>query len=303
MMCPNDCSGHGLCKTIQFQPALPATGSVSSGFVDTTPVPTQYFDWDYGKTFGCVCDPAWGDYDCSKRMCEYGTDIMDHRLNMANAQTYFTQVITFRPSSLTSSLTGTFALTFKSKLNETYTTIPIVLAYGLNAGNTPGTAGTFANFLLDVRAALESLPNRVIDQVEVFGKILPIATALGGGVLATVTAGRASLFSTHKLVLYIKFTGANVQGPQNMLTVKANPCSAGCTPKLTGLSPLSVSLNTVQELPLTSVIYNFVTLAYPGVDYQSFECGRRGKCDYSTGICQCFSGYTGQACNTITALV
>jgi hypothetical protein len=284
---------------------LPSNTAVLSGFADITPVPSTYFDWDYGKTFGCVCDPTWGDYDCSKRMCEYGTDIMNHRMNMANAQNYFTQVISFYPSATaTAALSGTFALTFKSKLNETYTTHPIVLKYGTGS---KGTVGSLADFLLDVRAALESLPNKVIDQVEVYGEIIndatrPLAsTVFGTGATTGMAAG--TLVSPYVLVIYIKFTGASVQGPQNMLTVKADPCGAGCTPQLTGLTGLSVQYNSVQELPTGRTIPGFVTFAYAGVDYQSFECGRRGKCDYSTGICQCFSGYTGQACNTITALV
>ena len=39
-----------------------------------------------------------------------------------------------------------------------------------------------------------------------------------------------------------------------------------------------------------------------GSDAELHECSKRGICDYSTGICGCFSGYTGLDCNTVSAL-
>jgi hypothetical protein len=235
-----------------------------------------FYLWDKGKSTSCVCDPEWGDYDCSKRMCPYGTDVMDHRNNMARAARYQVQSIELfandkytidsnnndlyvNDATAASSNTQlrTFALTFKSKLNETFTTIPIVLV-------TEHTG--FHNFVQSVKDALEALPNRVIDKVDVAGD----------------TNG------VDLVHLNLTFTGDHVQGPQYLVTVKANGCGDGCTPLLSGLE-LRNQWETILEVQNS--------------DFNSYECGRRGKCDYDTGVCACFEGYTGLSCNTVTALV
>jgi len=223
-----------------------------------------FFQWDKSKSTACVCDPEWGDYDCSKRMCPYGTDVMDHRNNMARAARYQVQSIELFANTFASGTaastdidTKTFALTFKSKLNETFTTIPIVLI----AQHTK-----FHDFITSVKNALESLPNRVIDRVDVAGD----------------TNG------VDLVHLNLTFSGDHVQGPQYLVTVKANSCGDGCTPKITGLE-LKSQYETILEVQNS--------------DFNSYECGRRGKCDYTSGVCQCFEGYTGLSCNTITALV
>jgi len=154
-------------------------------------------------------------------------------------------------------LKATFALTFKSKLNETFTTQPIVLVT---------SRPNFASFISSVKNALEALPNRVIDRVDVAGD----------------TNG------VDLIHLNLTFSGDHVQGPQYLVSVKSNLCGDGCTPKLTGVE-LKNHWETILEVQNS--------------DFNSFECGRRGKCDYTSGICQCFEGYTGLACNTITALV
>jgi hypothetical protein len=189
-------------------------------------------------------------------MCQYGTDVMDQRLNMVATAKYQVQKITFVPDSADDITGKTFALTFTSRLNETFTTLPIV--YYTDTSD-------FHEFVLDVQRALEGLPNRVIDKVEVHG-------------------ARTSLQTT----LNITFVGDNVQGPQHLITVRDILCGDGCSPKLSGLA-LHPGTNNVTELQLS--------------DFNSFECGRRGKCDYTSGLCTCFAGYTGLSCNVVTSLV
>lgn len=230
----------------------------------------QLKQWDAFKSRGCVCDATYGDVDCSKRMCPYGTDILDTRDNLLVSQKYQVQNLIFIASDWSGTVanTKTFALTFVSKLNETYTTIPIV--FDLNGGNRD--IGDFVN---DIQLALLNLPNRVIDGVSVAG----YKDATNSKVWVNVT-----------------FTGAAVQGPQNLLVVEDYECNDACTPKITGLDLVS---NV--DISASDAASNLAEVT--AADYNSYECGRRGKCDYTTGLCQCFTGYTGENCNTLTTLV
>jgi len=257
--CPNDCSGHGRCAYIEdMHYATVANDYYQGYFSHQDPATFNYYSWDKSKTRGCICDPEYGDIDCSKRMCMHGNDVMDQRDDVSTAVKYQTQNLHFAADfgDLELIEDKTFALTFKSQLNETFTTLPIKFF------NDPSR---FPEFILDVQQALQMLPNRVIDKVDVRGQ--------QDGITAT---------------LNISFTGDHVQGPQNLLTVRSILCGDGCTPKLTGLELYAKSQN-ITEVQLS--------------DYNNYECGRRGKCDYDTGLCNCFAGYTGLSCGTITALV
>jgi hypothetical protein len=246
----------------------------------------------------------------------HGNDIMDQREDLTDTRLYQTQFIQMVVNTANFESDGTtetdgtdtrdlasgktFALTFTSKLNETFTTIPIVFDF---------SSGGFMDMVKDVEFALESLPNKVIDDVHVEGQMARVDTNneawVDHGDAAHATNGvtgtkpntvAGTNINGNSVYFNITFTGENVQGPQNLLTVKTARCwENGCTPKLTGIelqvtdSGATYTAQQVMELTLS--------------DYNSFECGRRGKCDYSTGICECFSGYTGLACGTKTSLV
>lgn len=40
----------------------------------------------------------------------------------------------------------------------------------------------------------------------------------------------------------------------------------------------------------------------PGLDNEYRDCSGRGICDYTTGLCTCFEGYYGTACETAATL-
>ncbi len=298
--CPNDCSGHGTCEYIEDMSFGATWTDYSVKGFHTDSKTFEFSSWDAGKTRGCVCDATYGDIDCSKRMCPYGNDILDVRDDLSTSIKYHVQTLVFVPNENSTSsysttddtaydpsgddaaqkaaqnirhLQGeTFALTFTSKLNETFTTIPIVF----DVVDTE-------DMKVDIQLALLSLPNKVIDGVSV---------SVSLGQTDTVRTDRAFLSVTDSVIVAVTFTGPSVQGPQNFLQVHDYECSSGCTPKLTGLS-----LNYKYDYHTSNI--TTTTLA----DWNSYECGRRGKCDYETGLCQCFAGYFGDNCNTLTTLV
>eukprot|EP01032_Pedospumella_encystans_P018870 gene18870-21469_t len=146
----NNCSGYGTCTVDEVRP-----------FGDTWKAGGEltydYNNWDTRKTRGCVCDATYGDIDCSKRMCPYGNDVLAVRNNLLLDEKYQVQRLIFLSSTFTRDLNQhTFALTFTSRLNETFTTIPIVF-----------DDSDITDLVNDVHLALLNLPNRVIDGLTV----------------------------------------------------------------------------------------------------------------------------------------
>lgn len=257
--CPNDCSGHGVCKFIEDL----GYGNVEFDYLHDNFIQElhsfPYYYWDKKKSRSCVCDPGYIEYDCSKRMCPFGNDIMEYFDDTDIIIKYQTQLLHLIAgytefSTLTSLQDKTFALTFKSKLNETYTTLPIVF----NSNDLTEMAN-------DITRALKQLPTNIISDVDV-------AISKHGN-------------TDKELLIAIQFSGITTEGSQYLLTIEDQACGDGCTPRLTGID--------VRKGNSTESIKS---------DYGSYECGRRGRCDYSTGICNCFEGFSGPSCSVLSLL-
>mmetsp|Transcript_20396 Transcript_20396/g.34791 ORF Transcript_20396/g.34791 Transcript_20396/m.34791 type:complete len:433 (+) Transcript_20396:94-1392(+) len=282
--CPNHCSGHGTCeymKDLQFgivyneyydgsSPALSGLGAGGMKFA-------QDYVWDSDRARLCVCDAGWTGLSCEERMCPYGNDVMDvipgfdeyattdsngipGLAGYGNEVGQIQTVTLYDAEDDISNFVGqTFALKFTSKLNETFVTQPIMWDSDLDV---------VAEY---IEAALEKLPNRVVDDVVVSAESSSGATGV---------------------VINVSFIGRFVQGRQHKLEVVTDRCEVGCTPRITGLANLrSFSDTTLSTVEITTV-----------GSHQSHECGRRGKCDRKKGVCECFTGFIGAACGTITAL-
>jgi len=311
-----------ICNVIDIKDVPQGQFDVVDPYTATSFIDKKY--WDAKKTRGCVCDPQYGDVDCSARMCQYGTDVMDRQKDQTRAAQNHIQMVSMKAPTdyVTGFIDGnsnarSFALTFKSKLNETFTTIPIKMPILLAATTLADGLLAIRNFELDVEWALKNLPTSVVDgvKVRVTKPIDTTAEVPSGGTYANALlsatganpSGAGSIGGTtsgHNVFEFsVEFSGNNVQGTQHYLTVEAAKCAKGCTPQIDGLLIDSAIQGNTYITVVTKPTFSTGMDNDMESDYNSYECGRRGKCDYKTGLCTCFSGYTGLSCNVITALV
>jgi hypothetical protein len=163
MACPNDCSGHGVCKRLKEQNS-------------------NYVAWDRQKTTTCVCDPGYTNNDCSGRVCASGDDPITRndyhcaeevaygaasvasdktacaaktQLQCNNAKIQCEWERNQQPTILSFGTfhditSGAFALEYTDEYDEKWTTKTLDM-----------TAATAAQ----VEAALEALPNGVVQNV------------------------------------------------------------------------------------------------------------------------------------------
>jgi len=310
--CPNDCSGHGTCEYL-----AELRTDLGDDFKWTGNLATRdQFDfefpllWDAHKTRACVCDAKWTDIDCSRRMCPKGNFALYANTvptpevqaviltNVFNPLTDAAASATWPISKPANShdfkgvddddntnwdTNGDFALTFRSTLNEEFTT---------NAMNVYTLTEEI------VEQELNQLPNKVIEEAEVV--LYRNLSKYNGTSYGLVNKHRDQYPFTAEtnyswydtdLVILITYTGAMTSGNQYALECKTAYCADGCQPKLA--DPIDF------KMAGDCVVVNDFKPAWA----VNIECSGRGTCDYMSGICECYEGYTDEFCSTQTALI
>jgi hypothetical protein len=132
----------------------------------------DYQLWDGLKNQACVCDPGYSGVDCSERLCPKGADpLLDEIEVSANTwqavQNEVQGVDIGTTSAAAIGASSTYALKYTDVFGEVWKTGSIVAKAATGAG---GAAA--------VKAALEAIPNSVIESVTV----TEAATVVGNGV-------------------------------------------------------------------------------------------------------------------------
>jgi len=270
--CPNDCSGHGTCE---YMKELRTDVGDQFKWTGQAPTSDQFYHtfaglWDYDRQMACLCDAKWTDVDCSRRMCPKG----NYALYSDADQIDEVQTVNLAAQIDADSK---FALIFRSTLGEEFTTRQ--LTTGVNGGATGSNPAAIQN-------ALKTLPNRVIEDV-------------------TVTQGTDG-DGTDGYSFTVTFSGACTSGNQYSLNVIEHYCPTGCMPQMdtsaAGKTMVGNTDTTGNQFAISSVASIGGGAGVAGIDV-NMECSGRGVCDYESGICECFSGYTDESCSTQTALI
>jgi hypothetical protein len=233
---------------------------------------TQEHSWDAERARACVCDAGWMGLDCQERMCPYGNDVMDvipgfDENSLLGMPGYGNEVAQVQTVTLYDADLDN--ANFAGKTFAIQFTSKLNETFSTQPIAWDATDSVLADY---IEIALKKLPNKVIDDVDV-------------SVDSSVDA--------NGVVIDVTFTGSATQGKQHKLEILHQRCQEGCTPRITGLT----NLRTFSDTTLSTVEITTVG------SHESYECGRRGKCDRISGLCNCYVGFTGDTCGILTALV
>jgi hypothetical protein len=208
--CPNDCSGHGTCYYIN-QVAKDTNDPTSRKLIlnkgsGDGSNKIYYNNWDANKAQACVCDPYYEGADCSLRQCPRGDNILTTgSINAAGQveakdQANTVQEFIIHQGTTTNAMEGTFTLTYTDVYGGVWETEAISVkdtAHVLNA-----------DLATRVEAALENLPNGVLEDVTV--------TAVNCGGDTSQTSGTVG-----------GYTGVDCSGSSDADDLTKEGCSGG----------------------------------------------------------------------------
>ena len=178
-MCPNSCSGHGVCYTV----GEIAAGALNKQLVESAfgsnihtgiSKPLDYRLWDADKNAACVCDSGYGGIDCSLRQCPRGDDPLTQAASTCGTSDCRNEKQSFSVDGAQSTA-GVYFLTFTDVDGAAYKTSDFQL---VTDSTVAGWAAKLAQNEANIKNALESLPNGVAGTVGVLTKPTNEATLL-----------------------------------------------------------------------------------------------------------------------------
>jgi hypothetical protein len=276
--CPKDCSGHGVCRTMREIAKGALNKRVSSSFAghnrfSGVRTAFDYNLWDADKNQACVCDPGFSGVDCSLRQCPRGDD------PLTTAERYCGNApCKYEVQSFTLSNAGptTYKLGFTDYTNNTnyaYVTVDV-------AGNAQGL-GFIAE--MDDNPNGSNKENSLPGPNTVAGQIQAALRAVPGGLLQRVEVYPAGSNPVTNLGRTFRVTFTGYPGDAELMTV-APYQGLGALDQ----NPDAANAKSVKETTRGN--------------FEAVECSGRGLCDTSAGLCKCFGGFFGSACEYLNAL-
>jgi len=196
------------------------------------------------------------------------------------------QSTTFDAASGPAPVDTKFALTFEDEFGQSYTTRTI------NGGMSQ--PGKIMDLMADIEAALEELPNAVVPNVQMYLK------KDHSDVTYTTACASGGEFPSNANVQFVSgFTWANSGAYASGLANNAdqNYCDFFAIDVLFVSNSGKIPVLSVYTPEGHNNFYNVEVASAVEGTTENALCSNRGACDYATGECKCYQGFTGHDCS------
>jgi hypothetical protein len=248
---------------------------------DGVPAAFAYALWDADMHQRCVCDPGYDGHDCSERLCPRGDDPLTTGRRFCGGRPCHSSTQLF---DLLGAGAHTLAVSFedwRGKRHEAFVELDTL-------NSAPG------------RVADADADARLADPTSIAGAL---TTALRRdfpeGILAQI---RVRAIGGVDPVTGALLVGDNIGGRNRYEAVLAGVPGQQALLGLAGLSYSASAPGGAGPRYQTATDTNGETYELSG-NREELECAGRGLCDTATGVCRCFAGYVGHACELQNALV
>lgn len=281
------CSGKGVCI-----PSRRRGGEES----------TEYCGWELDSYYTCLCDNGYTGYDCSLRICPKGADPIDKEVNVMKYTYTLPHNHTIYRSLApvpTEIVPHYYTLEFDGVKYEspmiTARELSTICKDGVTSDKSTNSKSNQLTYQEEIRRALHTIP--------------PISQSK-----VTIQCERGKLDSQHgsdnvgKLAIAIDIEYTNYEhfkestfNVVEVINPKENDISGTGTPTWDTINPTPSypHENTTIFTPSpknTEDVYIITKADKYYTERKVYECSARGLCDQTTGLCKCFEGFYGAAC-------